>query len=74
VFVPAAGIPEDAGTGSAAGPIGVLAHRLWSTDPTMTIRQGAEMGRPSTIEVDVSGAAPVVGGRVAPCAEGVFSV
>jgi trans-2,3-dihydro-3-hydroxyanthranilate isomerase len=74
VFVPLAGIAEDPGTGSVAGPIGVVARQLWATDTAITIRQGAEVGRPSTIEVDVSGPAPVVGGRVAACAEGQFTL
>jgi trans-2,3-dihydro-3-hydroxyanthranilate isomerase len=74
VFVPSAGVAEDPGTGSAAGPIGVIARSLWSTGTALTIRQGAEVGRPCTIEVDVSGPAPVVGGRVAPCAEGVLTL
>lgn len=74
VFVPAAGVPEDPGTGSVAGPIGVVARSLWSMEPLLTIHQGAEIGRPSTIEVDVSTPTPVVGGRVAACAEGVFSL
>jgi PhzF family phenazine biosynthesis protein len=74
VFVPGAGIAEDPGTGSAAGPIAVLAHEAWGTEPCMTIRQGAEIGRPCMLEVDVRGPAPVVGGRVVACAEGVFTV
>jgi trans-2,3-dihydro-3-hydroxyanthranilate isomerase len=74
VFVPGAGVPEDPGTGSVAGPIGVIAGRLWSMGPAITIKQGAEIGRPSTIHVDISTATPVVGGNVAAAAEGVFTV
>ncbi len=74
VFVPAAGIAEDPGTGSVAGPIGVIAQARWSMGPAITIRQGEEVGRPSTIDVDVSAPAPVVGGRVSACAEGVFDL
>ena len=74
VFVPEAGIAEDPGTGSVAGPIGVIAQARWSMGPSITIHQGAEVGRPSTIEVDVSSSTPVVGGRVAACAEGVFDL
>jgi trans-2,3-dihydro-3-hydroxyanthranilate isomerase len=70
VFVPAAGIAEDPGTGSVAGPIGLLAREQWSTAKAITIHQGKEMGRPSTIEVDVTNRTPVVGGNVVRCAEG----
>ena len=74
VFVPSAGIAEDPGTGSAAGPIATVARDLWSTGTSLTIRQGAEVGRPCTIEIDLSGPAPVVSGRVALCAEGHFTL
>ena len=74
VFVPAAGVPEDPGTGSAAGPIATLAHRVLGTDRRVTIRQGDEIGRASRIEVDVDDAGPYVGGRVSACAEGRFTL
>jgi trans-2,3-dihydro-3-hydroxyanthranilate isomerase len=72
VFAPGAGVPEDPGTGSAAGPIATVAHRLWGTSTHMTIHQGTEVGRPCTIEVELTAAGPLVGGRVTGCAEGVF--
>ena len=74
VFVPGAGIPEDPGTGSAAGPIATIARQLWQTDRAVTIRQGAEMRRPCVIEVQLTDAGPVVGGRVSACAEGRFTL
>lgn len=74
VFAPSLGIAEDAGTGAAAGPIGVLAHRLWETAVDLTILQGTELGRPSRIEVHAEEGGVRVGGRVAPCAEGVFTL
>lgn len=74
VFVPGAGIPEDPGTGSAAGPIGVLARRLWDLPADQVIHQGAEMGRPCRIEVHAEEGAVRVGGRVAPCAAGELSL
>ena len=74
VFLPAIGTPEDPGTGSAAGAIGLLARRLWDADADITIHQGAEIGRPSRIEVHAEAGAVRVGGRVAPCAEGVFTL
>ncbi len=74
VFVPGAGIVEDPGTGSAAGPIGMLARQRWGTATEVSIRQGDEMGRPCRIEVHAEPGAVTVGGRVAACAEGSFSV
>ncbi|HUP84098.1 MAG TPA: PhzF family phenazine biosynthesis protein [Acidimicrobiales bacterium] len=73
VFIPGVNVPEDPGTGSAAGPFGVLARRLWSTDEDVVIVQGAEMGRPCRIEVHAEEGNVRVGGRVAPCAEGRFA-
>ena len=67
-----ASLVEDPGTGSAAGPFGLLARRLWSTDEDVVILQGAEMGRPCRIEVHAEVGALRVGGRVSACAEGRF--
>jgi trans-2,3-dihydro-3-hydroxyanthranilate isomerase len=74
LFAPDAGIAEDPGTGSAAGAVGVLAQRLWGTATDVTIRQGAEMGRPCRIEVHAEAGNVRVGGRVAACAEGTFTL
>ncbi|MGF1508666.1 MAG: PhzF family phenazine biosynthesis protein [Myxococcota bacterium] len=47
------GISEDPATGSAAGPLAAyLRHHRWTTDGPLEVRQGVEMGRPSTITVD----------------------
>ncbi|MHB8463231.1 MAG: PhzF family phenazine biosynthesis protein [Acidimicrobiales bacterium] len=73
VFVPAAGIPEDPGTGGAAGAIGVLARRIWTMDTDLTIRQGDEIGRPCRIEVHAEPGKIRVGGAVSACAEGRFA-
>ena len=73
-FPVAAGVNEDPGTGSAAGPIGLLARRHWGTDADLTIHQGREIGRPCTIEVHAEEGHIRVGGRVAACAEGHFSL
>ena len=51
VFVSGAGIVEDPGTGSAAGPIGMLARQRWGTATEVSIRQGDEMGRPCRIDL-----------------------
>lgn len=74
VFLPDSGIPEDPGTGSAAGAVGLLARRLWGVADDVTIRQGDEMGRPCRLEVHAVEGDVRVGGRVAACAEGVFTL
>ena len=74
VFVPGAGVPEDPGTGSAAGPIALLARRRWGTDVDVVIRQGDETGRPCRIDAHAEEGAIRVGGRVTACAEGNFVV
>jgi trans-2,3-dihydro-3-hydroxyanthranilate isomerase len=74
VFAPVAGIAEDPGTGSAAGPVAVVARLTWGTADAVTILQGAEIGRPCRIEVHAEGGWLRVGGRVAACAEGRFTL
>ena len=73
-FVPGWGVPEDPGTGSAAGPIGLLARRLWGSATDVVIRQGEEVGRPCRIEVHAEEGDVRVGGRVAGSAEGRFTL
>ncbi|HEU5215513.1 MAG TPA: PhzF family phenazine biosynthesis protein [Gaiellaceae bacterium] len=70
VFVPAHGVGEDPATGSAAGPLALhlARHGRIGFGEEIEIRQGAEIGRPSTLhavahspeEVDVGGSAVVV--------------
>lgn len=89
MFAPLLGVPEDPATGSANGALGAyLVHHVSAgsalrravpiTEPTTYIlsEQGAELGRPSTlyVEVDSEGdeiIAVRVGGQVMPVAEGV---
>jgi trans-2,3-dihydro-3-hydroxyanthranilate isomerase len=81
LFAPLAGVPEDPATGSANGALGayLVHHRAVPvTEPTTHVlsEQGAELGRPSTlyVEVDSTGeqvTAVRVGGHVVPVAEGV---
>jgi trans-2,3-dihydro-3-hydroxyanthranilate isomerase len=56
MFSPAYGVAEDAGTGSAAGPLALHLgrHGLVPLGGAITVRQGVEMGRPSTIRASVS--------------------
>ncbi|MFI5914732.1 PhzF family phenazine biosynthesis protein [Dactylosporangium sp. NPDC051541] len=56
MFSPAYGVTEDAGTGSAAGPLALHLgrHGLITPGEAITVRQGVEMGRPSTIRASVT--------------------
>lgn len=80
MFAPTQGIAEDAATGSAAGPLGAyaLAHG-WIVPGSdgvarLTVTQGVEMGRPSTIHVEVEGRGrDVVAVRVAGASVAVAS-
>ena len=79
-FAPTYGIPEDPATGSANGALGaylVKHHAVPVSEPTTTIvsEQGAEMGRPSTLFLEVDSVneevvAVRVGGQVVLMAEG----
>ncbi|MDQ2651598.1 MAG: PhzF family phenazine biosynthesis protein [Chloroflexota bacterium] len=76
MFAPAAGIPEDPATGSAAGPLALhlARHGLIDWGQEIIIEQGAELGRPSELlasaaladnrigPITVSGHAVIVGG------------
>jgi trans-2,3-dihydro-3-hydroxyanthranilate isomerase len=57
VFAPAAGVGEDAATGSANGPLGsyLVRHKLVEIQATTSLvsEQGFEMKRPSLLHVDV---------------------
>ncbi|MBO0850098.1 MAG: PhzF family phenazine biosynthesis protein [Pseudonocardia sp.] len=83
MFGPGSGVPEDPATGSAAVALGVyLVDRgLLPADgeAAFTIYQGAEMHRPSRLEVEVrarSGAAVTtsVGGRVVAVSSGQIAI
>ena len=81
VFAPAVGVPEDPATGSANGALGAyLVHNHVIPVPSQTVHitseQGSEMGRPSTVYIEVDtldGDASLVrvGGQVIQVAEGV---
>jgi trans-2,3-dihydro-3-hydroxyanthranilate isomerase len=57
MFCPAAGVPEDAATGSAAGPLAVHLARHGSIEfgDEIEIRQGEEINRPSLLYARVTG-------------------
>jgi trans-2,3-dihydro-3-hydroxyanthranilate isomerase len=74
MFGPKFDIPEDPATGIAAGALGALRVFRGAEPGPLTVTQGAEIGRPSTIQVDVPGSAgspeaPRVGGRAVPILE-----
>ncbi|QOC93808.1 PhzF family phenazine biosynthesis protein [Micromonospora craniellae] len=83
VFVPGLGVPEDPATGSAALGLGVwlVASGLLPGEgrSSYTVRQGIEMGRPSTLNCTVTAAGGValgasVAGQVMPVARGEILV
>jgi trans-2,3-dihydro-3-hydroxyanthranilate isomerase len=79
MFAPGVGVAEDAATGSAAGPLGVyLAAHGVMTSGRLEISQGLEMGRPSTLLVDVERAGDdwraFVSGGVQRVGDGVFEL
>ena len=71
VFAPAVGVPEDPGSGSAAGPVALVAREVWRTDAHVAVLMGAEVGRPSRIDVEIADEL-WVGGAVVMSAEGQF--
>jgi trans-2,3-dihydro-3-hydroxyanthranilate isomerase len=81
VFAPAHGIPEDAATGSAAGPLAVhlARHGQVRFGEEIEIRQGHAIGRPSVIYARADGTPEhvqrvEVSGSVVLVAEGQFSL
>jgi len=81
MFAPAEGIPEDPATGSAAGPLAwhAVRHGLAASGDELTISQGAEIGRPSTLLARAVGDRDTVelievGGSASVVAEGRFSL
>jgi trans-2,3-dihydro-3-hydroxyanthranilate isomerase len=73
-FNPTAGIPEDAATGTAAGPLvaRLVASGAVPDDSTSIVEQGHALGRPSRIQVTVSGQRVRVGGSGLVVAEGAL--
>ncbi|HXG77537.1 MAG TPA: PhzF family phenazine biosynthesis protein [Gaiellaceae bacterium] len=79
MFAPSAGVAEDPATGAAAGPLAVhlCRHGLVRWGAELTIEQGVELGRPSTLHARVEGGpdavlAVEVGGRAVVVARGEF--
>ena len=59
MFGPGLGVAEDPATGSAAGPLAVhlARHGVTGVGQRIEIRQGAEIGRPSTLYAQADGSA-----------------
>jgi trans-2,3-dihydro-3-hydroxyanthranilate isomerase len=79
MFAPDVGVSEDPATGSAAGPLGAyLAREGRLASGRLTISQGEEVGRPSTLLVDVAPDGDTwqvwVSGGVQLVGEGAFEV
>jgi trans-2,3-dihydro-3-hydroxyanthranilate isomerase len=79
MFAPAHGVAEDPATGSAAGPLAVhlARHARIGFGDEIEIRQGAEIGRPSTLYAKAEGSAEriervEVGGSAVVVARGEF--
>ena len=74
MFAPEFGIIEDPATGSAAGPLAayLIEHKLATERRPLVIEQGHTMGRPSRIEVRVSGGGVRVGGTAVVVLEGLL--
>jgi trans-2,3-dihydro-3-hydroxyanthranilate isomerase len=81
MFAPVHGVPEDAATGSAAGPLAVhlARHGRIAFGDQIEIAQGAEIGRPSTLYASAEGSAERVervrvGGSAVIVARGEFGI
>jgi trans-2,3-dihydro-3-hydroxyanthranilate isomerase len=81
MFYPAAGVPEDPATGSAAGPLALhlAKHDAIAVGEEIAIRQGFEIGRPSLLYARLTGTAEridsvEVGGGALIVAEGHFRI
>jgi trans-2,3-dihydro-3-hydroxyanthranilate isomerase len=81
MFYPAAGVPEDPATGSAAGPLAIhlVRHGDIAFGEQIEIRQGAEIGRPSLLYATATGDGDrvdsvEVGGTAVIVAQGHFRI
>ncbi len=79
MFAPEHGVPEDAATGSAAGPLALhlARHGRIAFGDEIVVSQGAEIGRPSTLFARADGSADAVeaievGGSAVVVARGEF--
>ncbi len=72
-FNPTMGIEEDPATGTAAGPLAALLHHTGkTTSSTIVIEQGHALGRPSRIQVTLSGPRVTISGSGLIVADGTL--
>jgi trans-2,3-dihydro-3-hydroxyanthranilate isomerase len=81
MFGPGLGVAEDPATGSAAGPLAVhlARHGVVGFGERIEIRQGAEIGRPSTLYAEAHGSSDaiervLVGGSAVEVARGEYQL
>jgi trans-2,3-dihydro-3-hydroxyanthranilate isomerase len=81
MFGPGLGVAEDPATGSAAGPLAVhlARHGVVGFGERVEIRQGAEIGRPSTLYAEAQGSPEridrvLVGGAAVVVARGEYQL
>ena len=69
------GIAEDPATGTAAGPLAAyLVHHGATSGPGVIVDQGLETGRPSRLEIQVTGVRVELRGAAVVAADGVIRV
>ena len=74
-FNPGVGLAEDPATGTAAGPLAAyLVHRGVATGPRIVVDQGRDTGRPSRLEVRVTGSRIELRGAAVVTAEGMIRI
>jgi trans-2,3-dihydro-3-hydroxyanthranilate isomerase len=73
MFAPLDGVPEDPATGSAAAALAAHLADLEGGSIDLIVSQGAEMGRPSRIDVNVRGDAITVSGRAVEVMHGTLA-
>ena len=74
-FNPGVGIAEDPATGTAAGPLAAyLVHNGVAAGPRIVIDQGLQTGRPSRLEVEVTGSGIELRGAAVVTAEGTIRI
>ena len=81
MFGPGLGVAEDPATGSAAGPLALhlARHRVIGFGERVEIRQGVEIGRPSTLYAQADGSPEtvervLVGGSAVVVARGEYAL
>ncbi|MRU16784.1 PhzF family phenazine biosynthesis protein [Roseovarius sp. A21] len=72
MFAPLDNIPEDPATGSACAAFAAFLYELEGTPLALTVQQGEDMGRPSTIHLSADGTSVTVAGQAVRVMEGTL--